>query len=207
MTPSPLSIVPEPSSSQFPVAPDGLHLQLHWELRPEPWERGHKGLHSSSGGRQALVPQPAFLVSVPSSPAQLEQPPFQCSSQSSYLRSGRSGFYLDGNPGGACEEEGNDPPTGKAEKGAFFGYIPPGLLCSPPPKKKQLSTGTLINHRPKNKLTPGHLQSTLGLPVGSVSQTNGPVGEMESAPSYWEDLSLKSVRSPAPNPGQRAVGT
>ena len=80
VTPSPLSIVPEPSSSQFPVAPDGLHLQLHWELRPEPWERGHKGLHGSSRGRRALVPQPAFLVSVPSSPAQLEQPPFQCSS-------------------------------------------------------------------------------------------------------------------------------
>ena len=103
--------------------------------------------------------------------------------------------------------EGNDPPPGKAERGAFFGYIPPGLLSSPHPPKKQLSMGTLINHRPKNKLTPGHLQSTLGLLVGSMSQTNGPVGEMESAPSYWEDLSLKSVRSPAPNPGQRAVGT
>ena len=76
VTPSPLSIVPEPSSSQFPVAPDGLHLQLHWELRPEPWERGHKGLHSSGGGRQALVPQPAFLSQCPQLSSSVRTAPF-----------------------------------------------------------------------------------------------------------------------------------
>lgn len=204
VTASPLSIVPEPSSSQFPVAADGLHPQLHRELRPEPRERGHVACAAAAAGRPS-VPQPALCVSVPSSPAQLGRPPFQCSSQSPYLRSGRSGFYLDGTPAGACEEEGDDPPTGKAERGGFL-WVPTPQGCYAPPKK-QLSMGTLINHRPKNKLTLGHLQSTLGLPVGSMSQTNGPVGEMESAPQLLGRPVPEVSVAAGLRPGQREVGT